>query len=352
MLVRQTEVDALRSALVERDQVRVPLEALWPLWAMAAPRLVGNVGQVEGLFVALKALEEAGVVTLPLHAWDTTTRPALPKSITVPGARKAPGQRPWTRFPWCARMGWAASLPALSDAQFRDLTAVNDWLVRAEASGEPPQQVLLRYRSVELFGDEKRLEALARTELFGPGRLSLGLLRCRRVPAPLPAAAVGPGTDLLVVENSDTYWTAVDVLSAADRHPVGAVAWGSGKTFPSQVAALTVDVAGRGPVQGTVWYWGDLDPAGVTTAADAAAAGAAHEILVRPAESLWAAMADRPVQNSGGVPWPPDLGRDWLGPALWARLSTVRDTSGRVAQESVPAESLAAWATGLGRPRR
>ncbi|MBL7500563.1 hypothetical protein I6A84_43605 [Frankia sp. CNm7] len=344
MLVRQTEVDALRAALVGRGQVRVALDVLWPLWAAAAPRLVGTVHQAEGLLTALKALEGAGVLTLPVGAWDASTVPALPRSVSVPSARRAARERPWTRFPWCARMGWAASLATLSDAQFRDLVAVNDWLVRAAGA---PGRVPVRYRSVELFGDEKRLEALARTGLFGQGRLSLDLLGCARIPAPLPAAPVGAGPDLLVVENSDTYWVAAEMLAGFGGHPVGAVAWGSGATFPSQVTALAVDVAGRGPVRGVVWYWGDLDPAGLMIAVGAATAGAAEGIPVRPAAGLWAAMVDRPLQDPGTVTWPVGLGRDWLGPELWDRLGAIRDGQGRIAQESVPPAALASWAADL-----
>lgn len=89
------------------------------------------------------------------------------------------------------------------------------------------------------------------------------MLSCVRRPAPLPAIAVGPGEDVLVVENSDSYWVAIDALHYNPKHRIGAIAWESGNSFPSQVAALGVDVAGRGPVTGNVWYWGDLDPTGV-----------------------------------------------------------------------------------------
>lgn len=235
-------------------------------------------------------------------------------------------------------------LPALSDTRLRDLIAINDWLVRTNGGNVPV--VPLRYRSVEVFGDEKCLEGMARTNLFGPGRLSLQLLACQRIPAPLPAVETGSGPDILVVENSDTYWVAVQVLNHHPDTPIGAVAWGCGKAFPSQVEALSVDVAGRGPVTGHVWYWGDLDPAGLTIAADAATAAtatAAPPIL--PAAGLWAAMATRPVQETGTIDWSTTGGRQWLGPHLWDQTAHIRDAGGRVAQESVPATAISEWAT-------
>lgn len=221
--------------------------------------------------------------------------------------------------------------------------AVNNWLARTD--GGETAVVPVRYRSAEIFGDEKCLDGMARTALFGPGRLSFNLLACVRIPAPLPAVAVGTGPDILVVENSDTYWVATDTLRKTHTHRIGAVAWGCGNAFPSQVAALGVDIGGRGPVTGTVWYWGDLDPAGLTIASDAATAAAAGGLPdIKPATALWAAMAERPAQNSGTVNWSATPGRNWLGDQLWQETATIREKRGRVAQESVTADVVAAWA--------
>ena len=242
-----------------------------------------------------------------------------------------------------------SSLPALTEARFDDLVAINTWLAR-RAPDLPV--VPMRYRSAEIFGAEKRLESLARTALFGPGRLSLELLGCVRRAPPLPAVSVGSGPDVLVVENSDPYWAAVDALSRQCGHPVGAVVWGSGNAFPAQVGSLAADVAGRGPVAGGIWYWGDFDPPGLGIAASAAHAASQLDMpAVEPAYRLWEAMAERPAQEAGGCAWDRDAGRDWLGESLWERFGRVRDERGRVAQEAVAPDVIAAWATGL-RPYR
>jgi len=170
------------------------------------------------------------------------------------------------------------------------------------------------------------------------------MLACGRIPAPLPAMVIGAGPDVLVVENSDTYWVAAEILGHRRNHPVGVLAWGCGKAFPSQVATLGVDVAGRGPVAGRVWYWGDLDPPGLIIAADAAAtASATAGPQILPATGLWAAMANFPVQEPGSIDWSAAPGRRWLGGQLWDHLARVHRASGRVAQEAVHAELIAAW---------
>ena len=213
-------------------------------------------------------LRERGVVQLPATAWDTSTSPPLPRSVTVPLARQADRRHPWTRFPWCSELGWVASLTTLTDARFNELVAINTWLARNR--GDPTPMLPMRYRSAQVFGDEKRLETMARTALFGPGRLSMELLACQRIPPPLAAAKVGSGPDVLVSENSDPYWMAIEALRTEAAHSVGLVVWGAGKSFPTQIPTLNVDVAGHGPAQGTVWYWGDLDPDGLAIAVEAA----------------------------------------------------------------------------------
>jgi hypothetical protein len=342
-LVRLAEIDAFADVLARAGSVRVPLSQIWSFWTRAAPRLIGEADQAAALEAALRDLATRGLLKLPTTAWDTSTAPPLPRSVSIPAARRALRAREWIRFPWRHELGWIASLPTLSDARLRELIAVNDWL--AHTNGGKTGVVPVRYRSAEIFGDEKCLDGMVRTNLFGPGRLSLDLLACVRIPAPLPSIAVGHGPDILVVENSDTYWVAAETLRNGHGHRIGAVAWGCGNAFPSQVAALGVDIGGRGPVAGTAWYWGDLDPAGLTIASDAAAAAAAAGLPeIRPAAALWAAMAHRPVQNTGNVNWSAMRGRNWLGNQLWEQTAVVREARGRVAQESVPAHILASWA--------
>jgi hypothetical protein len=336
---------ALEASLRATKTVQVDLADVWRLWAASAPRLVGAHSQAALLREALDALAAAGSVELPIGSWDTSTAPALPSWVRVPANRRLRRADPWRQFPWCSELGWVASLVHLSDRGFQELVAVHRWLV----DHRDPPLVPVRYRSVELFGNEKRLDDLVRSQLFAPGRLSLDILRCHRLPPPLPAIPVGEGTDVLVLENSDPYWVAADVLRSTDSHPIRAVAWGSGTAFPAQVETLGVDIAGQGPVTGVVWYWGDLDPAGVRIGADAAAASSALDgVPVVPAHGLWNAMTSCELQDTGTITWPePAPGAEWIGPALWQRLAPIRTANARVAQEAVPPSAIASWARSL-----
>lgn len=347
MTPRNGEITALSEAIVAAARVRIPMEQLWQLWTSAAPRLHGDPGQGAALAAALAILGERGTIDLPANAWDRSTDPPLPRSVTVPSARTAQRTRPWISFPWCPQLGWVASLPTLASQSYDDLVAINAWLVAT--NGDRAPVVPMRYRSAALFGDEKRLEKIMRTNLFGDGRLSLTLLACTRIPPPLAAARVGDGPDVLVMENSDPYWVAVRALKATAEHPVGLVVWGAGKSFPSQVPTLAVDVAGHGPTRGTVWYWGDMDPHGLAIAAEAARLSAlAGGPPIRPAHRLWEAMADRPVQRQGHVDWAnTEAGHAWLGTHLSSRLNSICTARARVAQETVPTNVIALWAETL-----
>ncbi|MGY1976936.1 hypothetical protein [Nocardia gipuzkoensis] len=231
----------------------------------------------------------------------------------------------------------------LSEDLFTDLATINEWLGHHPPGMTPI--VPLRFRSVEIFGREKRLDELTRTTLFGPDRLTLDLLACTRLAPPLPGAVVGTGPDVLITENSDPYWVLIEMLRDAPKQPIGVVAWGCGRSFPAQVDSLRVDVAGRGPVTGTAWYWGDYDPAGIAIAT--AASRVTDEVPIRPAPGLWDAMAEQPVQDEGSADWTGVLADEWLGPKLWSRLTPVRSAGGRIAQEAVPVPVIAEWAKKL-----
>jgi hypothetical protein len=341
---RTSETTALGDAIRETGSVRVEFAVLWQLWCRAAPRFIGHRDQTAALLDALLDLARHEVIELPKGAWDASTMPALPRFVIVPGARRVAPGRPWVTFPWRAELGWVASSRVLSESLFADLVSINDWLTRTRGRELPV--VPVRYRSAEIFGREKRLDQLLGNSLFGPGKLSLDLLACVQLAPPIPAAVVGTGDDILIVENSATYWVAVEALRKARGHTIGAVGWGSGKAFPAQVSSLAIDIAGQGPLRGIAWYWGDYDPTGMAIAV--VASQMTSEVQVRPASDLWNAMAGLPVQEAGTVSWVAAEGCDWLGDGLWQRLSYIRSAGGRIAQELVPVDVVTGWAERMG----
>ena len=140
----------------------------------------------------LEDLASAGAIELPAHeSWDRSSRPPLPRFVSVPSARRSGRDRPWQRHPWRRELAFVASLPALSELQFAMLRRLETWLAGARQGDSVPA----RLRSAEIFGEEKNLDALERSPtLFGPGRITYDMLGVRRVAPPLYLERVAPVT--------------------------------------------------------------------------------------------------------------------------------------------------------------
>src|SRR5690606_34112106 len=161
-----------------------------------------------------------------------------------------------------------------------------------------PAPVPVQERSAELFGDEKALDRHLKTRLFTTGALTLDLLACYHAPLPFASQHV-PGTGvtrLLVLENLATY---TSFLTAARELPADArpdlhIARGHGEEFTRSVLSVPLLV----PEPERVYYFGDLDRAGLRIAVASAATAAEHRIPAgRPAAACYGHLL------AGGPAW-------------------------------------------------
>jgi hypothetical protein len=177
-------------------------------------------------------------------------------------------------------------------------------------------------RSLEIFGDEKRMDCLRDGESLFGGRLPLAVLGCRRVPPLLiwqPGQSVSPA--VLIVENAAAFESFRRFNAQAGLWR--AVVWGAGNAFRRNHAGLA-DIFSATNAERAV-YFGDLDPKGVEIVAGVMRERAADLLphrglyaalvtrrIVRrdPAASL---VADRHATDLCALL--PDLGNDVL--ALW-----------------------------------
>jgi hypothetical protein len=240
-------------------------------------------------------------------------------------------------FPWCAEMAFLRDTRV--SLRFEDLRRLHDFFV---GGGSARRLVPIKERSLQIFGDEKRLDLVAATILFREDRLTLDHLRCFVVAEPLgwrrgPQSA-GP---VLVLENAAT-WDSFCRWN--DR--VGwfsAVVYGGGNRFAESVGFLAEIFREIGGVR-SVRYFGDLDPAGLRIPQrasvralraglpGAAAYHACYRWLLRTAgDRSVCADTEETAQRDEC---------DWLGEnadGAWAVLSRGH----RVAQEHLNAEVLA-----------
>lgn len=94
-------------------------------------------------------------------------------------------------------------------AELLQAVQVNQYLLKRQHGASP---IPHRERALAVFGDEKALDRYIRKGLFG-GRVTLEDLDCFYCPEPLPFSSFTSdkrqteGTPILVVENSNTYWS-------------------------------------------------------------------------------------------------------------------------------------------------
>lgn len=238
---------------------------------------------------------------------------------------------------------WQPELAFLSDVRatlaFEELLLLDRFLAQG---GRHCVTVPIKERSLQIFGDEKRLDLLSGSSLFREGRLTLEQLRCEVVAEPLawkrgPAAAAG--CPVLVLENAAT-WHSFDRWNQSAAR-FSAVLYGCGNRFADGVGFLAEifrELGGARPIH----YFGDLDAAGlcIPCRADRRARllGLPGVEPCLPAYTRLLSLADRATLTDGEDPVRRD-DCDWLGPLAtdaWVLLSAGR----RLAQEHVGWERL------------
>lgn len=299
------------------------------------PALEWDPGRRAQLAEALSALESAGVLQWSAKR-DRSVRPELPAFVTL-DVNAAPTEVADERYVvWRPELAWAHDL-TLSPSELDVLSAVQAFVRDRPAAPLVPH----RERSLELFGDEKRLDRLIRGRLFEEGRLSLLLLACEWTPPPIPVTALQSATSgadpvILVSENAAGYHS----LLATARPPVTHVAYGGGGQFALSVTGLSdLDPA-------RVLYIGDLDAEGLAIPQRAIAA--ARRVGLPPPEpaiELWSALCDYADRfGRSARPIPQDVATElcaWIpDDALATRMADILVSGRRVPQESIGLEFL------------
>ncbi|MCW2241762.1 Wadjet anti-phage system protein JetD domain-containing protein [Azospirillum canadense] len=253
-------LSALADALLRDGRRRWRVEAVRALWRRHEPIAAAAEDAPARFRADLAALEAAGVLALPTSpsAWDLGVVPPLPVTVTVTAAGPAV---PAVRGPAVA---WVPELAAFAAAERHPATlaalrAVNDWLKRQRGRAVP--EVPVTERSLEIFGDEKRLDSFRNGDALFGGRLPLATLACRRLP-PLLVWHPGPAraeARILVVENAAAFDSFRRFNEQAGLWR--AVVWGAGNAFRRTHVGLDALFAATGTKHAV--YFGDLDPKGV-----------------------------------------------------------------------------------------
>ena len=252
-------MSTFEEALFALGKRRIRLTELREAYLRAHPDALNAPNLRQLLLEALRRLERDEVVDLPAtrRTWDTSGSPALPRTANLRDATRP--RHSSKAHAWLPALSFAAD--ERHPTRRADLRAINAFLVSARHKSitEAPT----RERSLQIFGNEKRLDAIRKGEstLF-EGRISLDDLHCYPVAPPLPFETPGSpsaGQPILVLENYHSYdsfrrWNQEAGLYAA-------VAYGGGNAF-RQGAGNLDELIDRTAAAGA-FYVGDLDPPGI-----------------------------------------------------------------------------------------
>ena len=331
----------LIQALKQTGRRRIPLDQLRKEFAAACPELAEQADRRTRLAQLLQSAAASGEIVLPLgkRSWDRTGGTPLPGFVLLatPVPPRAPAVAPG--YSWHPLLGFAAI--ERNRLRLEAARCINEWL---KSDPDLTLNVPIKERSLEIFGDEKRLDRLraGSDRLFG--RLSLSSLGCRICPIPLPFEAGPPsavGKPLLIVENNDS-WVSFSMWNRSAGR-LSAVAYAGGGHAKSLAYDETFidELIGRFHAE-ALYYFGDIDPAGLRIASQAAQRRALRRALpLQPAASLYTWLLQYGRRTSlEGSERVTDQDLAWLPAGMREPVTTLFASRQRVPQESLGTQAL------------
>lgn len=257
----ERRLDLFERTLFDSAAIRVTAPVLWRALAQVFPHRSSGPEERRLLLDALRSIEVRGSIRLPSESgkrWDRSMEPSVPTSIDLVREHVAPSRFTWKTFPWHPNLHWVVQCRHLSVQQLEFLRRVHDGFVNGTFREPAP----LKYRSLQLTGDEKMLASLATTSLFGSARLTFELLACLPDALPLAWEAVGDGGRLIIFENAGPFAVARRILVEMHSKPYDLIAYGAGRSVLASLGYIKT--IGRSVE--SIHYVGDLDHAGLDIA--------------------------------------------------------------------------------------
>lgn len=321
---------------VSGGAARVELDGIHQAFHEAFPHLDGSPERRSRIRAMLDALAGRNLIRLPAdlrRGWQAPPTPALPLFLSL---IRSPVQKPagfdHRSFPWRAELAFVVSLKQLRNPY--EARQLHEFF---KAGGATRPIVPVKERSLQIFGDEKRLEKIVDGELFRPGRLTLADLRCRVATqiltfCPCPRPNRNP---IIIIENEATFHSFCRLNHQLSLF--AGVVYGCGNVVTKAVDFLRelTQRVGSGYV-----YFGDLDAAGINIALRVRAK--MDGVPFDPAELYYSALLDMPGTVDPETESVNKMSLEWFSPVLRAKIKARLESVGRLPQEWIGWEALCA----------
>jgi hypothetical protein len=251
-------LDAVKTALPDGKR-QVDVTAVFNALADRIPSLKTDPDRWALFVDLLIAAEAEELIVLPSQdgdGWNKDVFPARPRWVRLPPVKEIKETFDHRAFPWNPVLCFLAGERGLPGGIREAALAIQRFLTSGGASRP---QVPLKERSFDIFGNEKRLDGLRHSEiLFGPGRVSLGLLRCYVVEPTPVAERFDQGEGIVILENEATF----DSFCRLCRHKptYRLVIYGRGNEIQKCTAYLKREVKRYATAE--ITYFGDVDRRG------------------------------------------------------------------------------------------
>jgi hypothetical protein len=248
--------------------------------------------QRETLRLILDELCNAKLIKYPKsqRLWNKSALPHLPAWVSRATPKKI--------FEHANDIIWSPELSFFADTKKRSDSpwiAVDTWLKKNR--GKQLNKKPLRERSLDIFGDEKALDALVATTVFKNGLITFDSLGCFYVPEPIPWAPGPIGSESkcgICVENATTYDTLCRFNKEAGLW--GFVAYGRGNNFVSMTDGVVQVLESYG--HKCILYFGDADHEGIEIAARGVKGLAESGISIELDSRLYAILIESGTEAS------------------------------------------------------
>ena len=246
---------------LNNQRVKISLDKILKAFAEAFPQDYYSEGnQMEKLMKVLNNLARANRIQLPVGEthWDDSSVPSVPKWIKISRMSSQKERALWKKYPWHPQMIWASELKNIQESSFESLKQLNQFFVNL--GGGSVGLMTIKERSLQIFGDEKKLDSLTTRSWF-QDHVSLEDLGCYRTIEPFASKTFpkAKATRTIIIENRDTFDSFCKVNERINSPFYKYIIYGCGDKIEGRIRWVNE----FDPEIRVIEYFGDLDHNGL-----------------------------------------------------------------------------------------